>query len=147
MDPQYSEAVVGWLNTRKDWVIMSVDRADRGDFENVVKRCEFENTLEAFASRGIVFNKAEGNYNGTPEVSYIVFGVQPHEALYWATLYEQESVLLPIGLVWTDMTQIVPAGGPFKAGRYRNYYTRLPDGTRVRLPLKWTRQMVRPQSA
>lgn len=113
-----------------NWSIMSPENpmGEATPERNPELRATFEKRLQEM---GITYVQTEGKY-GNPEVSYVLFGISPEEALALGREFNQDSVLTRDGLIYQNGTRTPTTG---KVNVFKNqpedFYTKVTnqDGT------------------
>lgn len=110
-DPLPDDSTVAEVRAALDthqWVAISSDRPEFIGFELHGRRMELRRMVEEL---GGTYFEAEGRYGGEIEDSLLVFGLDYEQAMALAERFDQESVLTPYGLIYTEDGALRPGAG------------------------------------
>jgi hypothetical protein len=90
------------------WAILSAERSTLDQRQNAVRTARLWADL---AELGFEPIRVDGTYGGVSEVSYLVPGMTRTQALSLGRMYEQESILIPAGLLYCADQSLHPSTG------------------------------------
>lgn len=98
-----AEDKLGKALTRPGWTILTATEEKKGPGTAEVNELANQKLADQLTELGYDFLPVEGSYKGVPQgMNFLVTGISPQDALALGKQHNQESVLVPQGLLYQD---------------------------------------------